>query len=84
MEKNYALVIPTKRLDDAIHGLGKAFGKDIPAVAHENIGTKKVTMVSEETRQELRAMNEEDYQLNAHFEALFDQHLEDLPARLLG
>jgi hypothetical protein len=84
MEKNYALVIPTKRLDDAIQGLGKAFGLSIPAVAHENIGTKKVTAISEETRQELRAMNTEDYKLNEHFEAQFDQHLKDLPTRLLG
>ena len=45
MEKNYALVIPMKRLDDAIQALGKAFGLQIPAVAHENIGTKKVTAI---------------------------------------
>jgi len=84
MEKHYALVIPMKRLDDAIQGLGKAFGLEIPVVPHENIGTKKVTAISEETRQELLEMNKEDYKLIAHFDGLFDQHLKDLPARLLG
>jgi hypothetical protein len=84
MEKNFALVVPMARVNDALSGLGRTFGVDLPAPVHHNIGTKKVTALSEEVRQELREMNAVDLQLIAHFEAKFDEHLKNLPARLLG
>jgi hypothetical protein len=84
MEKHFALVVPMNRLNEALSGLGKVFGVDLPAPVHHNIGTKKVTALSEETQQELREMNAVDLQLIAHFESMFDEHLKNLSARLLG
>lgn len=82
-EDNYALVIPMHRLDDAVGRLGEVLGAEVKSVDHRNVGSKKSTEISDETRQELRERNSEDYKLIAHFEAVFDRYLEDLPARLM-
>jgi hypothetical protein len=82
IEQNYVLVIPFKRVDDAVRRIGTVLGVDVPVVQHVNLGPKKETILSDEIRQELAERNAEDYQLLAHFESVFDQHLADLPARL--
>jgi hypothetical protein len=82
MEPNYVLVVPMKRVDDAIRGLADVFGVELPSVERHNVGVKKVTEVSDRVREELLAMNVEDNKLIAHYEALFDAHLKDLANRL--
>jgi hypothetical protein len=82
MDGHYALVIPMHRIDDAVRRIGAVFGVELPEVAHHNVAAKKITALSDEIRWELRERNAEDYKLMAHFEALFDQHLQDLPTRL--
>jgi hypothetical protein len=83
IERHYALVIPTKRVDDALRGIADAFGVGPLHVERHNVGARKVTELSDRVRSELLALNREDSRLLEHFEPLFDQRLRNLPARLL-
>lgn len=82
IERNYALVIPVDRIDDAVRRIGEVLGADLPAIGRHNVGVKKVTSAPEWVRRELQERNAEDYKLIAHFGSVFDRHLADLPARL--
>jgi hypothetical protein len=83
MEKHYALVIPMHRIEDAVHRIGSVLGVDVPAVERVNVGIKRATELSRETLQEMQERNSEDYKLIAYFESAFDQHMADLPRRLI-
>src|SRR6185437_7375526 len=82
IEQRFVLAIPMTKIDDAIRGLGAAFGLAISDVERVNVGKKQVTDLPNEIRQEIIDGNANDYRLLAYIEKYFDRWLNDVETRL--
>ena len=54
IEQNYALVVPMRRLDDAMAGIADAFGIDYTPIDHVNVATqKRAARVPDDVREQI-------------------------------
>ena len=83
IDLHYALVIPMRRMNDALLRLAEVFGAPPPATEPVNVAVKpKKTQLPDSIRRSLIEGNKEDYNLLKYCEAAFDENAKNLVARL--